>query len=215
MSIYNSHHPQPPHSPGSESPAFTSGAATPTGTSAHSSAFLSSSVSNLWGGLVRRFSSEMTGPSSGSTSPTPASSSFHHSQTYPMSANGVDGVYTPPHTHRTASPMRPPPLEPLALHGFRDDTNPNARLLTTAIAEEIRIMVPARLSLADDWNLVYSLDQDGASLSTLYEKCKRYEGKRAAFVLVVKDCEGGVSESLLSTVTQSTRPVYLRPFFFS
>lgn len=112
-----------------------------------------------------------------------------------MGANdGIDGVYTPPHSHRTASPMRPPPLEPLSLHGFRDDTPPGARLLTTAIAEEIRIMVPARLTIVDEWNLVYSLDQDGASLSTLYEKCRRYEGKRVGFVLVAKDCEGGVSD---------------------
>lgn len=193
MSVYNSHLSQPPRSPGSESPSFASGAATPTGTTG-SSGLLTSSVSGLWGGLVRRFSSEMTNQTSDSTSSSVGGhSSIHHSQTYPVSANGVDGVYTPPHTHRTASPMRPPPLEPLVLHGFRDDTGPDARLLTTAIAEEIRIMVPARLSIIDDWNLVYSLDQDGASLSTLYEKCRRYEGKRVAFVLVVKDCEGAVS----------------------
>ena len=54
-------------------------------------------------------------------------------------------------------------------------------------------MVPARLSLVDEWNLVYSLEQDGASLATLYDKCDAYRGKRVGFVLVVKDCEGGVS----------------------
>jgi len=57
-------------------------------------------------------------------------------------------------------------------------------------------MVPARLSLVDEWNLVYSLDQDGASLATLYDKCDAYRGKRVGFVLVVKDLEGGVSRYL-------------------
>ncbi len=89
--------------------------------------------------------------------------------------------------------MRPPPLEPLQLNGFSDDTTSDARILTPSVAEEIRIMVPARLSIVDEWNLVYSLEQDGASLATLYGKSAAYRGKRAGFVLVVKDCEGGVS----------------------
>jgi len=116
-----------------------------------------------------------------------------------MTGNGLDGVYTPPqlHSRRAASPLRPPPLEPLQLNGFAPDTAADARLLTPAIAEEIRIMVPARLSLADEWNLVYSLEQDGASLATLYDKCDAYRGRRVGFVLVVKDCEGGVSSFLL------------------
>jgi hypothetical protein len=89
--------------------------------------------------------------------------------------------------------MRPPPLEPLQLVGFSDETPADARLLTAPIAEEIRIMVPARLSIVDEWRLVYSLDQDGASLATLYEKCAQYQGRRVGFVLCVKDCEGAVS----------------------
>lgn len=109
-----------------------------------------------------------------------------------MYGNGLDGVYTPPHTHRTASPIRPPPLEPIQLKGFSADTRTNARLLTTGIAEEIRNLVPARLSLVDEWNLVYSLEQDGASLATLYSKCAAYSGKRVGFVLAVKDLDGGV-----------------------
>ncbi|KAK0713834.1 hypothetical protein B0T26DRAFT_678117 [Lasiosphaeria miniovina] len=181
------------------SPTHSPGVVTPTGASASSSAFLPSSVSSLWGGLVRRFSSDTASPS---TSPN-FNSSFHNSQTYPtgggnLHSNGLDGIYTPPHTYRTASPMRPPPLEPLRLNGFSDDTTPEARLLTTAIAEEVRIMVPTRLSIGDEWNLVYSLDQDGASLATLYEKCAAYQGRRVGFVLVVKDCEGGIFGAYLS-----------------
>jgi hypothetical protein len=178
-----------PRSPGPDfSPVGSSGANTSTGTSA-SSSFLSSSVSNLWGGLIRRFSSDAAAHFP-STSPA---SSWHTSHGQDGTKSGVDGVYTPPQVHRTASPVIPPPLEPLALSGFQDETRHDARLLTTAIADEIRIMVPARLSIVDEWNLVYSLDQDGASLTTLYKKCAAYEGKRVGFVLVVKDLEGGVS----------------------
>lgn len=88
--------------------------------------------------------------------------------------------------------MQPPPLEPLILTGFNEDTPASARLLSAAIAEEIRIMVPERLRIEDEWKLVYSLDQDGASLATLYEKCAAYTEHRNGFVLVVQDQEGGV-----------------------
>jgi hypothetical protein len=106
----------------------------------------------------------------------------------PAHKDGITGVYTP--VHRTASPFRPPPLEPLVLQGLREGTS---RLLTPAVAEEIRTMVPERLKIVEDWKLVYSLEQDGASLSTLYHKCSQFERRRVGFVLVVKDQEGGVS----------------------
>lgn len=184
----------PSRGPGSDSPS-SSGAATPTETSANSLTFLGSSVSGLWGGLVRRFSSEST---PGASHPPQPHSSLPYPLPHANTFNEVDGVYVPPQIQRQPSPMRLPPLEALTLKGFREDTPPHARLLTPAIAEEIRIMVPARLGLGDVWNLVYSLDQDGASLATLYEKCGKYQGQRVGFVLVVKDNEGGVSVSVLS-----------------
>lgn len=168
---------------------YSSGNATPT-TSAPNS-YLTGLVGGF-GGLVRRFSDMTTGQAhlSGQKSPTGHGESPlswpHHLN------NGVNGVYTPPF-HRSASPMRPPPLEPLDLKGFRDDTNDASRLLTSVVAEEIRIMVPERQRIEDEWNLVYSLDQDGASLGTLYDKCSGFDGTRASFVLVVRDNEGGVS----------------------
>lgn len=200
MAFYASHNRRPLRSHQSpeidSSSTYSDGAVTPPGstTSPASSSFLSSSVSSLWGGFVRRFSSD---PSPSGAAPPPAP--LPHARTFQPDGdsrrNGIDGVYTPPHvlhSHRTASPMRPPPLEPLQLVGFSEETRADARLLTEPIAEEIRIMVPARLSIVDEWHLVYSLDQDGASLATLYEKCARYQGKRVGFVLCVKDCEGGV-----------------------
>lgn len=175
----------------------TSGNATPT-TGGAPASYLHSSVSGLvsgFGGLVRRFS-DMTAvqqaaaqQKEGATSPP-----FTSPLGWPhyFNNNGINGIYTPP-IHRSASPMRPPPLEPLQLKGFRDDTKQSSRLLTPAVAEEIRIMVPERQRIDDEWNLVYSLDQDGASLGTLYKACSLYVGERASFVLVVRDNDGGVS----------------------
>ncbi|RKF79123.1 Oxidation resistance protein 1 [Golovinomyces cichoracearum] len=65
-----------------------------------------------------------------------------------------------------------------------------ARLLTKSIAEEIRLLVPPRLQLCEEWNLIYSLEKDGASLATLYKKCRELDGERNGFVLIVKDGKG-------------------------
>jgi len=157
-----------PSSSGAETPPSLSGSAT-----------LSSSIYSAFGGIMRRLSSDPAGHSS-----SPPTSHYSRS-------NGVDGVYHGP-TYRTASPMRPPPLEPLVLSGFHEDTPASARLLTAAVAEEIRIMVPERLRIEDEWKLVYSLDQDGASLGTLYQKSNPFTGRRGGFVLVVRDSEGAV-----------------------
>lgn len=170
----------------------TSGAATPTTAGAPSS-YLHSSVSGLvsgFGGLVRRISDMTTAQQAQQKQ---GASQYGSPLSWPHYINnGVNGVYTPP-MHRSASPMRPPPLEPLQLKGFRHDTTESARLLTPAVAEEIRIMIPERQRIDDEWNLVYSLDQDGASLGTLYKACSPYVGERASFVLTVRDNEGGVS----------------------
>lgn len=100
-----------------------------------------------------------------------------------------DGIYTPP--HRTASPFQPPPLSPLTLEGITKSS-----VLSKAVAEEIRLLVPPRLQLADTWRLGYSLEEDGVSLATLYGKCGSVGIKRGAgFVLVVQDGAGGVGSA--------------------
>jgi hypothetical protein len=66
------------------------------------------------------------------------------------------------------------------------------KLLSTALAEEIRLLVPAALQLVSEWRLVFGLERDGVSLATLYDKCEAYRGKRGGFVLVVRDESGGV-----------------------
>ncbi|KAG0647122.1 Oxidation resistance 1 [Hyphodiscus hymeniophilus] len=140
---------------------------------------LPSTVSHAVTGLLRRFSTE-----------PPTSNSSIHSPAYPntkSSSGTMDGVYTPP--YRTASPFQPPPLYPVSLKGYDPNTEP---LLSRALAEEIRLLVPPRLQLCDEWNKVYSLEEDGVSLGTLYKKCDVLRGLRNGFVLVVKDGDGGV-----------------------
>lgn len=67
--------------------------------------------------------------------------------------------------------------------------------MTRALAEEIRLLVPPRLQLEENWKLLFSLEQDGVSLSTLYKKCEDYRGKRGGYVLVIRDGMGGVSNN--------------------
>jgi hypothetical protein len=84
-------------------------------------------------------------------------------------------------------------LTPLTLTGYKSSTTESAKLLTKAVAEEIRLLVPPRLQLDEEWKLVFGLEQDGVSLATLYQKCEQYVGSREGFVLVIKDSAGGVS----------------------
>lgn len=112
-----------------------------------------------------------------------------------VAGDGINGAFTPP--RRTATPRGLPSLDPVTLRGYRDDTEPDERLLSRGVAEEIRTFLPERLKIMDDWRLVYSLYQNGSSLATLYQLCEKYRGVRAGFVLVVRDGRDGVSSLLL------------------
>ena len=109
------------------------------------------------------------------------------------------GVYHPAALpKRRPSPFQPPPLTPLTLRGYKVGTSGRARLMSIALAEEIRLLVPARLQLCDHWDLSYSLEQNGSTLSTLYSLSDRHRGKRGGFVLVVRDSGGNVFGAYLS-----------------
>jgi hypothetical protein len=161
----------------------SSGTSTPTPSS---SSYFPTTISHAVTGFLRRLSTDShlekgnSARRQSTTSPTTSSSS----------SSGMDGVYTPP--YRNASPFQPPPLYPLTLKGYSASTALSAQLLSRTIAEEIRLLVPPRLQLCEEWNLVYSLEQDGVSLGTLYKKCENLRGLRNGFVLVVRDGEGGV-----------------------
>ena len=166
-----------------DSHSSLSSSAPPTSKSSSSSSYFVYPVAYAVSGLLRRLSAD----------PEPSKGSSFDSQSLSQSIDSMDGVYTPPHRH--VSPFQPPPLTPLTLNGYKSSTPQSAKLLTRALAEEIRLLVPPRLQLVDEWNLTYSLEQNGVSLATLYEKCDDYRGKRGGFVLVIRDGNGGVTDS--------------------
>ncbi|CAH1766054.1 10854_t:CDS:2 [Entrophospora sp. SA101] len=71
-------------------------------------------------------------------------------------------------------------LTPLQLLGRREDTQ---LVLEINTAEQVRQILPRRLRLAPSWNLLYSLDQDGTSMSTMYHKVK----DKGPLILAIKD----------------------------
>lgn len=148
------------------------------------SSFFTFPVSYAVNGLIRRISSDTEGQKSHRRRNTAENSSSD------MSGNAYTSA-----PHRRPSPFQPPPLTPLTLEGYKSSTSNSARLLTRALAEEIRLLVPPRLQLVESWHLAFSLEQNGVSLATLFKNCEDYRGKRGGYVLVVRDGEGGVSVS--------------------
>ncbi|KAF1950275.1 TLD-domain-containing protein [Byssothecium circinans] len=158
-------------------------------------------------GLLRRLAAEPSLSSSNShasastsmSPPTSLSQSLQSlaSSTTASASSMMDSVFAPP-PRRKASPFQPPPLTPLSLKGYKSSTREKGKLLSKALAEEIRLLVPPRLQLVDDWSLVYSLEQNGVSLATLYQKAEEFTGKRGGFVLVVRDAGGGIFGAYLS-----------------
>jgi len=100
---------------------------------------------------------------------------------------------TPPNTPpRSFSP----PIRPVDLVGYASDTS--SRLLSPALSDYIRGRLPARQSLYTRWTLAYSLEQHGASLKTLYERCARLQAKYGAdspggtWIVAVSDKKGDI-----------------------
>ncbi|KAI7828775.1 TLD-domain-containing protein [Gamsiella multidivaricata] len=71
-------------------------------------------------------------------------------------------------------------LPPLQLLDRYEDTDP---VLDLEAAHLIRLELPRKLRNATKWNLVYSSDQHGISMTTLYHRCK---GK-GPMILAIKD----------------------------
>ncbi|KAI1773748.1 TLD-domain-containing protein [Hypoxylon cercidicola] len=175
--------------------------------------YIGSAVLGLW----RRLSALET------PSPPPSHSQLYHAYSEPagpkspavtstaVAANdGVHGPFVPPSRPpgRAPSPRGLPSLEPLALRGYRADTDADERLLARGVAEEIRTFLPERLKIADDWRLVYSLYQDGSSLATLYKLCDEYRGRRVGFVLVVRDGKDGTFGAYLTEAPHPAASYY-------
>ncbi|KAL8679612.1 MAG: hypothetical protein Q9186_004125 [Xanthomendoza sp. 1 TL-2023] len=156
---------------------------TPTPSSAQQStkSYFSYPVSHVVSGLYRRLTEPDRVPQT--EKPPPASLNTHN------------GIYSPP--QRTASPFQPPPLTPLTLKP--GSASSSSLILTRTLAEEIRLLVPPRLQLAESWSLAYSLEEDGVSLTTLYSKCASVSiPKGSSFILVIKDAAGGIFGAYLT-----------------
>ncbi|WPH04297.1 Hypothetical protein R9X50_00718600 [Acrodontium crateriforme] len=147
-------------------------------------------ITYTFAGVVRRLSDD--------SAPTPLARALNVNHNGAMTDPTL-GVYHPPsQPKRRLSPFQPPPLTPLSLVGYNESTRGKSRLIGKALAEEIRLLIPPRLQLVDQWKLLYSLEQDGSTLSTLYGKCDDYRGKRGGFIVVVRDADGGVFGAYLS-----------------
>lgn len=138
-------------------------------------------VSYTLSGLLRRLSAD--------EAPTPLARALSANYNGAMSPSAA--LFDAP--KRRLSPFQPPPLTPLTLTGYRDGTPLPSRLLERALAEEIRLLMPPRVQLVDEWKLIYSLEQNGTSLASLYNLSDDYRGKRGGFVLVVRDASQGAS----------------------
>lgn len=92
-----------------------------------------------------------------------------------------------PHTQQTE--FVEPPLTPLHLHGYKSNTK--HKLLTNEVADELRLHLPSILQIGHEWKLLYSMEQNGASLNTLYACTEPKIGenmtRRRGFVLIVED----------------------------
>ncbi|KPV75203.1 uncharacterized protein RHOBADRAFT_53214 [Rhodotorula graminis WP1] len=89
-----------------------------------------------------------------------------------------------------------PTAQPVKLVGLRPGVQ---RVLEDDVAEGIRPSLPPRLRLSSRWTLLYSLDQHGISLTTLFSSLQRGLASRdGGFVLVVKTSRGDVCGAYVS-----------------
>jgi hypothetical protein len=87
-------------------------------------------------------------------------------------------------------PRTPPQPPSITLYGWNPATS--TRLLTSSLAQDIWSALPERWQFSHEWHLVYSLEQHGSSLSTLYNNCRAFRDTFAFYILVVGDTVGGV-----------------------
>ena len=69
------------------------------------------------------------------------------------------------------------------------------RLLTVEMCDEIRMLMPTRIQLYNEWTLLYSLEQHGASLHSLYNNVTPSDedvNRRIGYVTVIKDRHNGI-----------------------
>ncbi|QLQ77890.1 hypothetical protein HG537_0A01370 [Torulaspora globosa] len=83
-------------------------------------------------------------------------------------------------------------LPTVKLNGYLPTTK--NKLLMPDMCDELRNLMPTRVQLYTDWQLLYSLEQHGASLRSLYDNVapERATPMRVGYVLVIKDRKHGI-----------------------
>lgn len=104
-------------------------------------------------------------------------------------------------------------LPPLAELTLLAPGSTHSRLLDSELAANIRSLIPPRIRLYHEWELVYALDRDGISLNTLYHQCdpdfQHHElNKKRAKLLAEK----GFAEDVVKKMVEQDR---MRPITFS
>lgn len=98
-----------------------------------------------------------------------------------------------------------PPLTPLKLLGYKQTTK--HKLLNNELAEEIRQHIPSLLQINHKWQLMYSIEQSGTSLQTLYSNLEPKFGenmnRRRGYILIIQDTRKNIFGAYLND--------YLRP----
>lgn len=90
-----------------------------------------------------------------------------------------------------------PPLGNLVLKGYAEQTK--RRLLDLELAANIRNLIPPRLQLFGEWELLYSLEQHGVSLNTLYHNCDpEYQKQQLRIKRTGRKSEKGYAEGVVS-----------------
>ncbi|KAI9492529.1 TLD-domain-containing protein [Zychaea mexicana] len=93
-------------------------------------------------------------------------------------------------------------MDPPQLVGRKEDTEP---VLDRTISEKLRPYLPRRHRLTTQWSLLYSLDQHGSSLTTLYRQCRSYRGP---CVLAIKDADDTIFGAFLNETLQANSASY-------
>ncbi|GMM42636.1 hypothetical protein FOG51_01341 [Hanseniaspora uvarum] len=88
---------------------------------------------------------------------------------------------------------------PVSLSDYKNTTK--HRLLKEEMVSDLRTLMPMRVKLYKTWTLLYSMEENGSSLSTLYRCCQKdydeYRYKQQSFsrngyLLIIQDMKDGI-----------------------